>query len=138
MVDRNTIDQVIASIKGLNPSTAHVGFNMSTYGAPSTHNLVDHSGRDCKFIADIAGHALLAHTDLTIDQIICADSSELEILAAALLGLNTQQANELFFDLPVYLDLDWIPAETAIGVLNHLKEHNEVDWRRIPESECET
>lgn len=128
MVNVPNIERVVASIKGLLPETAHIGFNMGSYASPVDDRLADHSGRNCKWVACIGGHAYMIDTGASVFQTRSEDTEEIEEIAAAYLGLSEEQARDLFFDLPAHWTLDHIPLQVAIGVLERLAATGRVIW----------
>jgi hypothetical protein len=128
MVNVPNIERVIASIKGLLPETAHVGFNMGTYASPVDGRLADHSGRNCKWVGCMGGHAYMIDTGASVFKTRSDDADEIEEIAAGYLGLDEDQARALFFDLPAYLRLEHIPQQVAIAVLERLARTGRVSW----------
>ncbi|PZR92294.1 MAG: hypothetical protein DI537_14000 [Stutzerimonas stutzeri] len=107
-----------------------IGFNMGTFvGHTSSHaSLEDRFGFNCRTVACIAGHCYLMATSASISEAINADSDEIETVAADFLGIDTEQANLLFFDLPEHMSLEDVTPLQAIATLERLKETGKVIW----------
>lgn len=129
MVNVPNIERVIASIKGQIPETSDLGFNMAVYVYPTerTH-LPDHSGRDNAWIACVGGHAYILDVGCSYEQAKDEDPSEIEEIAQHYLGLSDEQADALFFDLPVGMNLAYVPASHVIEVLERLIVTGQVLW----------
>jgi hypothetical protein len=128
MVNVPSIERVIASIRGELPETRHLGFNMGAYVYPSSEALPDHSGRNLPWVACVGGHAYILETGCPFEQAYEEDPDEIEEIAKLYLGLSDEQADALFFDLPVGLTLSWIPLDHVVEVLQRLAQTNEVLW----------
>lgn len=128
MINVQNIKRVIASIKGEIAETAHIGFNMGTFAAEACGESLDHSGRGCDWVADIAGHAYVLDTGAPIHQTEGDCFDNIEEIAAGYLGLSEEQAQKMFYDLPGHLDLEKIPMDFAIQMLKVLIVTKEVVW----------
>ncbi len=128
MVNVPAVRRVIASLKGEVPETQNLGFNMGVYINTSVVSQPDHSGRNCDWIACICGHAYILSIDCPFEQARQEDANEIEEIAQLYMGLSDDQADELFFDLPAGLSLDWIPVDHAIGVLERLCNTGRIEW----------
>ncbi|MBY3231821.1 hypothetical protein [Rhizobium laguerreae] len=128
MVNVPNIERVIASIKGELPETRDLGFNMAAYVYQAGRNLPDHSGRNLPWVACVGGHAYILDVGCTFEQAKHEDPNEIEEIAQQYLGLSDEQANALFFDLPIGLTLEWIPVSHVIEVLERLVRAGEVLW----------
>lgn len=132
MVNVPNIDRVIASIKGEVPETASLGFNMHSYVYPTCGVLVDRSGRDCAWVGCIAGHAFMLSSGFDLEEAMGEDCDYVEEVAMDFLGLDPGNAPTLFYDLPAGIALSEITQETAISVLERLKETGQVRWPEEP------
>lgn len=128
MVNVPAVRRVIASLKGELPETQNLGFNMGVYINTPIATQPDHSGRNCDWIACVSGHAYILEIGCPYQQARDEDPDEIEEIAQLYMGLSYEQANDLFFDLPVSLTLDWIPLDYVIGVLERLIVTGEVRW----------
>ena len=128
MVNVPNIERVIASIKGELPETRELGFNMGAYVYPSGEALPDHSGRNLPWVACVGGHAYILEIGCSFQQAKDEDPDEIEEIAQLYLGLSHEQADALFFDLPVGLTLAWIPLDHVVEVLERLIRTGEVLW----------
>ncbi|MBD9511581.1 hypothetical protein IB265_33025 [Ensifer sp. ENS10] len=128
MMNVPAIQRVIASIKGELPETQDLGFNMGVYVYPTELGLPDHSGRNLPWVACVGGHAYVLETGCPFEQATQEDPDEIEHVAQLYLGLSDEQADALFFDLPVGLSLEWIPVDHMIEVLERLIQTGDVLW----------
>ena len=131
MADAGNIALVVGSILGKTDriATHDVGFNMGTFVADVGDTMPDRTGRDCRTVANIAGHAYLLATASTFQTAKDADPDEIERCAADFLGLDADEAAHLFYDLPRDVALDDVTVEKAIETLNHLAETGKDHWR---------
>jgi hypothetical protein len=128
MVNVPAVRRVIASIRGELPETRNLGFNMASYIYDASELLPDHSGRNREWVGCVCGHTYILETGSPFEQAKNADPDEIEAVARNCLGLTTDQASELFFDLPAHINLTYAPAEFVIDTLERLAATGEVNW----------
>lgn len=124
MVCSTNISKVIASIE--NNST--VGFHMGIHVCKADKIISDKSGRAVKFVACIAGHAVLACSAQPADLLAATNYALIEKTARDYMGLTDDQARRLFFDLPDRIDLENVTPQMAVMVLKDLAVTGEVRW----------
>jgi hypothetical protein len=131
MVSVPNIERVIASIKGELPETQHLGFNMGGYVSRTSFNLPDHSGRNCAWVGCIAGHAYTLSTGELPDTVANTLPDPIDKIAGEFLQIDENQARELFFDLPSFITLAFVPQSVALEVLERLKEAGTIEWEKV-------
>ena len=109
-------------------SIPKLGFNMCVFGAKADSAFADRtdkSGHGCGTVACIAGTARTLRTG----RIFLIRVSRFRWSKEAdWLGLDENDANELFFAAAANIDLEDIEPAQAVAVLRHLAETGKVDW----------
>ncbi|MGV1754885.1 hypothetical protein [Agrobacterium sp. CG674] len=101
---------------------------MGTYVGEAGASLHDKLGRGCGTVACIAGHAFMCANPFGIRPSAETDADEIETAAAEFLGLDTDTARHLFYDLPEHCLLEDVSAEAAIDTLQRLAQTGIVHW----------